>query len=99
MRINELIEPQQLDEISLAGIGRGLGKAAGAVGGVVGGVQGAWQGMKDAFGQKKDRVAKVAQRNVRRAGGYRTPAAIGTTPAGTNTASTPSTNTTATKSA
>jgi hypothetical protein len=74
MRIQELlIENNQIDEISLKGIGQSLGTAAGAVGSAVGGVQGAWQGMKNAYGQKRDRVAKVAQRNVQRAGGYREP--------------------------
>ena len=81
MRIEELLEEQQLDELSLSGIGKGLGKAAGAVGGAVGGVQGAWQGMKNAYGQKRDRVAAVSQRNVQRAGGYRTNKATVTNPA------------------
>jgi len=74
MRINELLtEQNQLDELSLAGVSRGLGRAAGAVGSAVGGVKGTWQGMKNAYGQKKDRVANVAQRTTQRAGGYRTP--------------------------
>lgn len=76
MRINELLsETQHTDE----GVGKFLGKAAGAVGGAVGGVQGAWQGMKDIYGQKRDRVANVAQRNVQRAGGYKQPAPVGVT--------------------
>jgi hypothetical protein len=79
MRINELLsETQHTDE----GVGQFLGKAAGAVGGAIGGVQGALKGMKDVYGQKRDRVAGVAQRNVQRGGGYRRPAPSpgGTTP-------------------
>ena len=79
MRINELLsETQHTDE----GVGQFLGKAAGAVGGAVGNVQGAVQGMQNVYGQKRDRVAKVAQRNVQRAGGYKQPAQ-GTTPTAT----------------
>jgi hypothetical protein len=84
MRIAELIiENNQIDEISLKGIGQGLGKAAGAVGGAVGGVQGQWSGMQNAYNQKRDRVAAVAQRNAERAGGYKKPAApvVAPTPA------------------
>jgi len=73
MHISELIAEQKLDELSLAGIGKGIGKVAGGVGQAVGNVQGAWQGAKDAYGQNRDRVAKVAQRNVSRAGGYKAP--------------------------
>jgi len=77
MRINELLsETQHVDE----GVGQFLGKAAGAVGGAIGGVQGALKGMKDIYGQKKDRVANVAQRNVQRAGGYRKPATTNAAP-------------------
>jgi len=76
MRINELLsKTQHTDE----GVGQFLGKAAGAVGGAVGSAQGAWQGMKNAYDQKRDRVAKVAQRTVQRAGGYKQPVQ-GTTP-------------------
>lgn len=77
MRINELLsETHQTDE----GVAQFLGKAADAVGGAVGGVQGAWQGMKDVYGQKRDRVANVAQRNVQRSGGYRKPATTNRAP-------------------
>ena len=79
MRINELLsETQHIDE----GVGQFLGKAAGAVGGAIGGVQGALKGMKNVYGQKRDRVAGVAQRNVQRSGGYRNaePSPGGTTP-------------------
>jgi len=101
MRIEELLEEQQLDELSLSGIGKGLGKAAGAVGSAVGGVQGAWAGMKNAYGQKRDRVAAVAQRNVRRAGGYRANkvSASGTTGSGNTQSTTQNTANNATTSA
>jgi hypothetical protein len=70
MRINELIlEQEQLDELSLAGIGRGIGAAAGAVGRGVGNVQGAWQGAKAAFTQGKAGAADKAARNVAHGGG------------------------------
>jgi len=76
MRITELIiENNQIDEISLKGIGQGLSKAADAVGGAVGGVQGQWAGMQNVYNQKRDRVAAVAQRNAEQAGGYKKPAA------------------------
>jgi len=71
MHISELISEQQLDELSLAGIGKGIGTVAKGLGKAVGGVQGAWQGAKDVYGQNRDRVAKVAQRNVSRASGLK----------------------------
>ena len=88
MRINELLsETQHTDE----GVGQLLGKAASAVGGAVGGVQGAWQGVKDIYGQKKDRVANVAQRNVQRSGGYRKPATTNAAPSPGGSTPTPPT--------
>ena len=70
MHINEIIlEQEQLDELSLAGIGRGIGATAGAVGRGVGNVQGAWQGAKAAFTQGKDASANKAARNVAHGGG------------------------------
>lgn len=70
MRINELIlEQEQLDELSLAGIGRGIGAAAGAIGRGVGNVQGAWQGAKAAFSQGQAGAADKAARNVAHGGG------------------------------
>jgi hypothetical protein len=88
MRINELLsETHQTDE----GVGQFLGKAASAAAGAVGGVQGAWQGMKDVYGQKRDRVANVAQRNVQRSGGYRKPATTNAAPSPGGTTPTPPT--------
>ena len=70
MRINDLlVENEQLDELSLAGIGRGIGAAAGAIGRGVGNVQGAWQGAKAAYNQNKDTAANKAARNVAHGGG------------------------------
>lgn len=70
MRINEIIlEQEQLDELSLAGIGRKIGAGAGMVGRGVGNVQGAWQGAKAAFTQGKDTAANKAARNVAHGGG------------------------------
>lgn len=80
MHISELIAEQQLDELSLAGVGKGIGKLAGGYGQAVGNVQGAWQGAQDVYNQNRDRVAKVAQRNVSRAGGYKTPRSATTSP-------------------
>jgi hypothetical protein len=69
MHISELlVENEQLDELSLKGIGQGIGKVAGALGRGVGNIQGAWQGAKDAYTQNRDRINPVAQRNVSRAG-------------------------------
>jgi hypothetical protein len=96
MRIHELIiENNQIDEISLKGIGQGLSKAAGAVGGAVGGVQGQWSGMQNVYNQRRDRVAAVAQRNAERAGGYKKPAApvVAPTPAATVQPAAPAPNT------
>jgi hypothetical protein len=82
MRINELIlEQEQLDELSLAGIGRGIGAAANAVGRGVGHVQGAWQGAKAAFNQAKDATANKAARNVAHGGGAQMDKTGATTPA------------------
>ena len=70
MRINELIlEQEQLDELSLAGIGRNIGATAGAIGRGVGNVQGAWQGVKAAYTQGRDASANKAARNVAHGGG------------------------------
>jgi hypothetical protein len=66
MHISELIAEQQLDELSLAGIGQGIGKVANTVGKVAGNVQGAYQGAKDAFNQGRAQTAPIAQRNVSR---------------------------------
>ena len=89
MRINELLsENNQLDELSLAPLGRAIGKGVGAVGSAVGGVKGAWQGAKDQYTQSRD-AAQVAARNT--VGGS---AAQGTAPATTPPATTPATGTT-----
>lgn len=51
MRINELIvESQQIDEISLAGIGKGIGKAANVAGKAVGGAVGGTVAAAKQFG-------------------------------------------------
>jgi hypothetical protein len=51
MRINELIvESQQIDEISLAGIGKGIGKAANVAGRAVGGAVGGTVAAAKQFG-------------------------------------------------
>jgi hypothetical protein len=89
MRINELLsENNQLDELSLAPLGRAIGKGVSAVGSAVGGVKGAWQGAKDQYTQSRD-AAQVAARNT--VGGS---AAQGTAPATTPPAATPATGTT-----
>jgi hypothetical protein len=67
MHISELLAEQQLDELSLAGVGQGIGKVANTVGKAVGNVAGAYQGAKDAFNQGRTQTAPIAQRNVSRA--------------------------------
>lgn len=54
MRINEVIlEEQQLDELSLSGVGRAIGRGAGttaqAAGAIAGGAAGAWDRMKQGY--------------------------------------------------
>jgi len=66
MHISELLAEQQLDELSLAGVGQGIGKIANTVGKAVGNVQGAYQGAKDAFNQGRTQTTPIAQRNVSR---------------------------------
>lgn len=90
MRINELIlEQDQLDELSLAGIGRGIGAVSNAIGRGVGNVQGAWQGAKAAFNQGKDATANKAARNVAHGGGAQMNKTGATTPAPTATPTAP----------
>jgi hypothetical protein len=55
MRINELlIENQQIDELSLAGVGKGVGNVIRGTSTAIQGAKGAWQGAKDAWQQGKD---------------------------------------------
>jgi hypothetical protein len=58
MRLEELLEVQQLDEIN---IGQRIGKMTGAVGKAVGNVKGAWQGAGDAYAHARN-TAQAAQR-------------------------------------
>lgn len=54
MRINELIvESEQLDELSLAGVGKGVGNVIRGTSSAIQGAKGAWQGTKDAWNQGK----------------------------------------------
>lgn len=62
MRINELIvENQNLDEISLAGIGKGIAKGVGAtakgIGSIAGGAVGAWDAAKQGYQAGKANVS------------------------------------------
>ena len=89
MRINELIlEQQQLDELSLKGLGTGLGKAVGAVaGGAVQGAKNVWSGAKQGYQAAQQAMAPDgADTSSAASGGWGTPTP--TTPA-------PTTNTTA----
>jgi hypothetical protein len=86
MRINELLVEEQIDELSLAPIGRGIGKVASGVGKVVGGVKGAVQGAKNAYAQGKNQAYQGTLNTVSggapQAGGGQpvaTPAQNGTT--------------------
>ena len=71
MRISDIIlESEQLDEISLAGVGQGIGKAVRGTSSAVHGIKGAWQGAKDAwaqgsksFGSARSAVASQPQLN------------------------------------
>lgn len=58
MKLEELLEVQQLDEIN---IGQRIGKMTGAVGKAVGNVKGAWQGAGDAYAHARN-TAQAAQR-------------------------------------
>jgi len=50
MRINEILAEEQLDELSLKGLGQGLGRVPGAVaGGVVQGLKNVWNGAKQGY--------------------------------------------------
>ena len=57
MKINELLTEDQLDEISMGGVGHGIGKTAGKV---VGGVKDFWSGMKQGWkdASNKDTAAQ-----------------------------------------
>lgn len=88
MRINELIvESQQIDEISLAGIGKGIGKAANVAGKAVGGAVGGTVAAAKQFGQG---VKQGYQGSKATVGGGTDPAQAATgTPATSGTASAP----------
>jgi hypothetical protein len=65
MRINELIlENQQLDELSFAGVGKGIGQVASGVGQAVGGIKGAYQGVKQRYSQGKQQAQQGAYNAV-----------------------------------
>ena len=95
MRINELIlEQQQLDELSLKGLGTGLGKAVGAVaGGAVQGAKNVWSGAKQGYQAAQQAMAPDgADTSSAASGGWGTPTP--TTPAPTtNTPAPAPTNT------
>jgi hypothetical protein len=95
MRINELIvESQQIDEISLAGIGKGIGKAANmagkAVGGAVGGTVAAAKqfgsGVKQGYQGASDTVGGTQSSSSAPTSGGTTPATGGSAPATGGTA-------------
>ena len=84
MRINELIvESQQIDEISLAGIGKGIGKAANVAGKAVGGAVGGTVAAAKQFGQG---VKQGYQGSKATVGGGTDPATSGTATAPTQSA-------------
>jgi hypothetical protein len=83
MRITDILTESQLDELSLAGVGRGFGKAVSGVGKVVGSVKGAVQGTKDAYNRGRQTSYDAARSNV---SGQRRP---GTPPPGTPPPGTP----------
>ncbi len=65
MRINDIINEDQLDELSLKGIGQGIGKGIGAVskglGAGVGGLVGAWNAAKQGYEAGKKAVTNLGQ--------------------------------------
>jgi hypothetical protein len=67
MKINDIINEDQLDELSLKGIGQGLAKAGGAalrgVGAVPGAAVGAWDAVKQGFRAGRDSVANLGKVN------------------------------------
>lgn len=75
MRINDLIVEQQLDELSLAGVGGAVGKGISGVSTAVNGVKGAWQGAKDAWNGAGNKAFNAARSAV---GGQPTPGAAST---------------------
>ena len=88
MRINELIvESQQIDELSLAGVGRGIGKAANMAGKAVGGAVGGTVAAAKQFGSGVKQGYQGASNTV---GGVQSPS---TAPTGTTAAPTPSATT------
>jgi hypothetical protein len=103
MRINEILIEQQLDELSLAGVGRGVGKVAGgigkAIGGTVGGAVSAvkqfGKGLKTGYTSARDTVAGTTTATPATApaasGGATAPAASGgaTAPAASGGATAP----------
>jgi len=88
MKINELLEAQQVDEISLAGVGKAIGKGADAAGQAVGGVASGAVNAVKRFGQglKKGWQGTSAAMTDPAAGGGTAPAASGTAPAASGSA-------------
>lgn len=64
MRITELLTEEQLDELSLKGIGRGVGNVIRGTSSAINGVRGAWQGAKDAWAQGKQSGSYDAARSA-----------------------------------
>jgi hypothetical protein len=95
MRINELIvESQQIDEISLAGIGKGIGKAANVAGKAVGGAVGGTVAAAKQFGSG---VKQGYQGSKATVGGTSAPTQAATSaPATSGTVPAPSQSTTGT---
>ena len=85
MRINELLVEEQLDEISLSGIGKGLGNfakgAANAVGGVAGGIAAIPGQIKQGYKAGNAYVSGQAQPDTPNSQTTATPSATGTPPA------------------
>ena len=97
MRINELLaEQEQLDELSLKGLGQGIGKAVGAAaGGIVQGAKNVWSGAKQGYAAGQAALAPGADPAADpAAAGSTAPAtgsggAVATPPAGQAPAATP----------
>jgi hypothetical protein len=101
MKINELlVESEQLDELSLKGLGTGLGKAVGGVaGGIAQGAKNIWSGMKQGYAGAQQALApddSDASGTAPTTGGTPTPAATPPATGGTSTPATSGTSTPAT---
>jgi hypothetical protein len=94
MRINEIIlEDEQLDELSLKGLGTGIGKVPGAIaGGVVQGAKNIWQGAKQGYAAGQAALAPDSQPAPAASGSAPATSVSGQSPAPAASGSAPATS-------